>query len=117
MESSERAGAMMSGDVGGLGDALRELGGEAREAAARLSRSLDLERRMEETPLAVLGVAAAVGLVLGGGLWPLLRPFVKAAARSALSPANLLAVGAAVGAMRAASSRERGPVQGSTAPH
>ncbi|HYG66871.1 MAG TPA: hypothetical protein VD838_04400 [Anaeromyxobacteraceae bacterium] len=52
--------------------------------------------------LAVLGVAAAAGFVLGGGLWPLLRPFVKATARAALSPTNLLAVGAALGAMRAA---------------
>jgi hypothetical protein len=40
--------------------------------------------------------------VLGGGLWPLLRPFVKAAAKTALSPTNLLAIGAAIGAMRAA---------------
>ncbi len=117
MEPSERAGGMASGELSGLSDALRELGAEAREAAARLSESLELERRMEETPLAVLGVAAGVGLVLGGGLWPLLRPFVKAAARSALSPANLLAVGAAVGAMRAATAREPGPVQGSTASH
>ncbi len=107
MEPSGRTGSMASGDVAGLSDALRELGAEAREAAARIAESLELERRMEETPLAVLG----------GGLWPLLRPFVKAAARSALSPANLLAVGAAVGAMRAATAREPGPVQGSTASH
>jgi hypothetical protein len=117
MEPSERAGGMAGGDVAGLGDALRELGAEAREAAARLSESLELERRMEETPLAVLGVAAAVGVILGGGLWPLLRPFVKAAARSALSPANLLAFGAAVGAMRAAGTRAPGPVRGSGTAH
>ncbi len=116
MEPSERGG-MGIGDMAGLGDAVRELGAEAREAAARVSESLELERRMEEMPLVVLGVAAGVGLVLGGGLWPLLRPFVKAAARSALSPANLLAVGAAVGAMRAATAREPGPVQGSTTAH
>ncbi len=114
METSERSGGM-SGDLPGLGDAVRELGSEAREAAERLSQSLEIERRMQETPLAVLGVAAAVGLILGGGLWPLLRPFVKAAARSALSPANLLAVGAAVGAMRASAAREPAPVHGSTA--
>jgi len=57
---------------------------------------------MQENPMAVLGVAAAAGVVLGGGLWPILRPFVKAAARAALSPTNLLAIAAALGAMRAA---------------
>ncbi len=54
-------------------------------------------------------LAAAAGFVLGGGLWPVLRPFVKAATRAALSPANLLAVGAAVGALRAAGAGEEAP--------
>ncbi len=114
MEASERAGGSRMADLGGLGDALRELGAEARDAAARFSESLDLDRRMEEQPMAVLGVAAAVGLVIGGGLWPLLRPFVKAVARSALSPSNLLAVGAAMGAMRASGAREAGAPPAST---
>ena len=61
---------------------------------------------MQETPLAVLGAAAAAGFVLGGGLWPVLRPFAKAAFRTALSPGNLLAIGAALGAMRAARGRD-----------
>ncbi len=100
--------------MAGLSDALRELGAEARGAAERLSESLEIERRMQETPMAVLGVAAAVGRVLGGGRGPLLRPFVKAAARTALSPANLLALGAAVGAMRAAGGGEPNPVNPST---
>lgn len=108
---------MPDGDVEGLGEALRELKEEARDAAVRLAESLELERRMEETPLAVLGVAAAVGLVLGGGLWPLIRPFARAAARTALSPANLLALGAAIGAMRAANVREPDPQHTSTATH
>lgn len=112
MDPSERAG-----EVAGLAEALRDLGTEARETAARLAESIDLDRRMEETPLAVLGVAAAVGVVLGGGLWPLLRPFVKAAARSALSPANLLAVGAAIGAVRAAGARAPAPGQASPIAH
>jgi hypothetical protein len=98
-----------AGELGDLGAALRELSGEARELAERLAQSLELERRMEETPLAVLGVAAAAGFVLGGGLWPVLRPLLKAAARTALSPANVLAVGAALGAMRAAGSRDPAP--------
>lgn len=103
---------MQSQEVDGLGDALREFGAEVREAAASFSEALDVDRRMEEAPLAVLGVAAAAGLVLGGGFWPLLRPFVKAAARSALSPANLVAVGVALGAIRAAGGREPGAAQG-----
>ncbi len=113
MEASEGAG----GELSGLGDAVRELGAEAREAAARFAESLELDRRMEDQPMVVLGVAAAVGLVIGGGLWPLLRPFVKAAARSALSPSNLLAVGAAVGAMRAAAAREAAPAAPSGSAH
>jgi hypothetical protein len=40
----------------------------------------------------------------------MLRPFVKAAARAAASPASLLAIGAAVGAMRAASPHYESPV-------
>jgi hypothetical protein len=38
-----------------------------------------------------------------------MRPFVKAAARTALSPTNLLAIGAALGAMRAASGPDEMP--------
>lgn len=92
-------------DMGNMGDAndtLRSVAEQAREAWGRFSEEVELERRMQENPMAVLGVAAAAGFVLGGGLWPVLRPFVKSVARAALSPANLLAIGAAVGAMRAA---------------
>ena len=77
------------------------------QAVERFADELELERRIQENPLAVLGVAAAAGFVLGGGLWPVLRPFARAAMRTALSPANLLAIGAAIGAMRAGSSAER----------
>ncbi len=87
-------------------DALRDLGAELREAVGRLAEDLELERRMQETPLTVLGAAAAAGFVLGGGLWPVLRPFAKAAFRTALSPGNLLAIGAALGAMRATQGRD-----------
>lgn len=109
-------------DVGEMGETLRSLAEEAREAASRFAEQVELERRMRENPLAVLGVAAAAGFVLGGGLWPTLRPFVKAAARAALSPTNLLAVGAALGAMRAAGLREEVPEpapapEGGTEPH
>lgn len=96
-------------EIGGLGDVnetLRSVGEQAREAWDRFAQRVELERRMRENPMAVLGVAAAAGFVLGGGLWPVLRPFVKSAARAAMSPTNLLAVGAALGAMRAASERE-----------
>ncbi len=89
-----------------MSDTLRTVAGQAREAWDRFAEEVELERRMRESPMTVLGVAAAAGFVLGGGLWPVLRPFVKAATRAALSPANLLALGAAVGALRAAGAGE-----------
>ena len=96
-------------EMGDLTEALRDLGDQAREAMGRLAEELEIERRMRGTPLAVLGVAAAAGFVLGGGLWPVLRPVLKAATRAALSPTNLLAIGAAMGAMRAAQQRDTIP--------
>jgi hypothetical protein len=90
------------GDMGEMTETLRGMGEQARQAIQKFAEDVELERRMQENPMAVLGIAAAAGLVLGGGLGPLLRPFVKAAAKTALSPTNLLAIGAAIGAMRAA---------------
>ena len=105
-------------ELSDMTDALRDLGVELREAVGRLAEDLELERRMQETPLAVLGAAAAAGFVLGGGLWPVLRPFAKAAFRTALSPGNLLAIGAALGAMRAARGGDEGPApEAGTATH
>lgn len=72
------------------------------EAVQRARERLELDRRIQENPWLVLGLAAGAGFVLGGGLWPALRPVVRSAARAALSPANLLAVAAAIGAMKAA---------------
>jgi hypothetical protein len=89
-----------------VNETIRSVAEQARETWNRFAEEVELERRMRETPLAVLGVAAAAGFVLGGGLWPTLRPFVKAAARTALSPTNLLAIGAALGAMKAAGARD-----------
>jgi hypothetical protein len=91
---------------GEMNEALRSVAEQAREAWGRFAEEVELERRLRENPMAVLGVAAAAGFVLGGGLWPVMRPFVKAATRAALSPANLLAIGAAVGALRAANREE-----------
>jgi hypothetical protein len=96
------------GEMDDVNETLRSVAEQAREAWDRFSEEVELERRLRESPMAVLGVAAAAGFVLGGGLWPLARPFVRAATRAALSPANLLAIGAAVGALRAASQREEG---------
>ncbi len=96
-------------DMGDVNETLRSVAEQARDAWGRFAEEVELERRMHETPLQVLGVAAAAGFVLGGGLWPVLRPIVKGAFRAALSPANLLAIGAAVGAMRAAGSRDEMP--------
>lgn len=96
-------------EMGDVNETLRSVAEQARGAWGRFAEEVELERRMQETPLQVLGVAAAAGFVLGGGLWPVLRPLVKGALRAALSPANLLAIGAAVGAMRAAGSRDEVP--------
>ncbi len=96
-------------EMGDVTETLRTIADEVREAWERFAEEVELERRMRETPMTVLGVAAAAGFVLGGGLWPVLRPVAKAAARAALSPANLLAIGAAVGAMRASGARETPP--------
>jgi hypothetical protein len=83
------------------GEAMRGYADQARAAVERFAEEVELERRIQENPMAVLGVAAAAGFVLGGGLWPVLRPFARAALRTALSPANLIAIGAAIGALRA----------------
>ncbi len=108
--------------MAGIGEAemsetLRTVAGQAREVWDRFADEVELERRMRENPMAVLGVAAAAGFVLGGGLWPVLRPLVKAAARAALSPTNLLAIGAAVGALRAAGAGEELPEPGGAGTH
>jgi hypothetical protein len=76
------------------------------DAVQRASERLELERHLEENPWMVLGIAAGAGFVLGGGLWPALRPVVKAVGRAALSPSNVLAVAAALGAMRTAGGQQ-----------
>ena len=90
------------GQMTDVQEMVRGIQEEAREVIGRAWEQLDMDRRIREQPLATLGIAAAAGFVLGGGLWPVLRPFVRAAARTAMSPTNLLAMGAAIGAMRAA---------------
>lgn len=116
MGMNDRAGERLEDGVADVRAAFRELGAEARDAAARFASAVELERRMEAAPFAVLGVAAAAGFVLGGGLWPVLRPFMKSALRTALSPANLLAIGAAFGAMRAAAAGGAEPEPPVTSP-
>lgn len=93
-------------DVDEAGEMVRGYAEQAREAVERFVDEVELERRIQENPMAVLGVAAAAGFVLGGGLWPVLRPFARAALRTALSPANLLAIGAAIGAMKVGAAAE-----------
>ncbi len=102
---AERTGLGME-DAAQVGDALRSVGDEAREAIARFAERIELSRRIREQPMTVLAVAAGAGFVLGGGLWPAVRPLGKGAFRAAMSPANLLALAAAVGAMRAADDHE-----------
>jgi hypothetical protein len=105
-ESVAEGDRVLPFDASELGAALAALRDEVLRTAERIGRELELERRLRENPVAVLGVAAGAGFLLGGGLWPVLRPFVKTALRSALSPANLLAVAAALGASRAAAREE-----------
>jgi hypothetical protein len=76
------------------------------EEATRIAEQLELDRRMRENPMQTLAIAAGAGFLLGGGLWPVLRPFARAAARTLLSPQNLVAIAAAAGAMKAARSEE-----------
>lgn len=97
--AAEGLGAM---DPQEIAQALSAVKNQVLEAVEQASERLEIERRMRENPWVVLGVAAGAGFVLGGGLWPTLRPIVKAAARSALSPSNLVAVVAALGAFKAA---------------
>ncbi len=82
------------------------------QAIEQASDRLELDRRVRENPWAVLAVAAGAGFVLGGGLWPALRPLVKTAARTALAPSNLLAIAAAFGAMRATAGEDESPAGG-----
>jgi hypothetical protein len=93
---ADRMGEMSPGEVLEAIAALKE---ELLRKAERASERLEIERRMAENPWMVLGLAAGAGFVLGGGLWPALRPLVKAAGRWAMTPPNLLAIAAAVGAM------------------
>jgi len=95
-------------DQADVNETLRTVAGQAREAWNRFAEEVELERRMRENPLAVLGVAAAAGFVLGGGLWPVLRPFVKAATRAAMSPATPRSARSGRPA-RARGCRSRGP--------
>ena len=94
---TERMGSIDPGEIVQAASAIKD---QVADAIQQASERLELERRMRENPWVVLGIAAGAGFVLGGGLWPAIRPLVRAAARTALSPSNLLAAAAAVGALR-----------------
>jgi hypothetical protein len=100
---AERMGSF---DPGEVAEAVAALKDQLVDAAQQASEQLEIDRRMRENPWLVLGVAASAGFVLGGGLWPALRPLLRAAGRTAISPSNLLALAAALGAMRAAQSSD-----------
>lgn len=114
--AEQRIGGVDAGEMaemlGGLRDELIDVVQQARER-------LELDRRMRESPWAVLGIAAGAGFVLGGGLWPALRPFARAMGRAALAPSNLVAMAAAFGAVRAARAKEESPeaAAGTAEPH
>jgi hypothetical protein len=88
--------------------AMDTLKDQALSTAQRVAERLELQRRMREHPMETLAMAAGAGFLLGGGLWPVLRPFVRATAKGLLSPQNLLAIAAAVGALKVASTEEEG---------
>lgn len=102
---ADRIDALNPADLVEAASAVRDQVVDAVEQAAE---RLEIERRMGENPWLVLGIAAGAGFVLGGGLWPALRPLVRAAGRTALSPSNLIAIAAALGAMRAGASQADG---------
>jgi hypothetical protein len=110
---ADRIGGIDPGEVAQAVTALKD---QLVEAAQQASEKLEIERRVQENPWMVLGIAAGAGFLLGGGLWPALRPLVKAAARTAMSPSNLLAIAAAFGAMRAAQSGDDGDAAPDTTP-
>src|SRR5262249_44752484 len=76
MGEQERAGNGAHGNqrpglgerVGHISSSAQQVWTEARDAVSDLKQTLDLRRRVEEHPYAMLGAAAAVGFVLGGGL-------------------------------------------------
>jgi hypothetical protein len=103
--------APMAEEIGSLNpseiaEAISAVKDQVVEAVEEARERFEIDRRIRENPWLVLGVAAGAGFVLGGGLWPTLRPLVKAAGRAALAPSNLLAIAAALGAMRAVRSEE-----------
>jgi hypothetical protein len=95
---AERTGSLDPTEIVEAASAIKE---QLTDVVQRASERFEVERRLQENPWLVLSIAAGAGFVLGGGLWPVLRPLVKAAGRSALSPSNLLAIVAAIGALRA----------------
>ncbi len=95
---AERMGTL---DPAELVQAAATIKEQVTDAVQRASERWEVERRLQENPWMILGIAAGAGFVLGGGLWPALRPLVKAAGRTALAPSNLLAIAAAFGALRA----------------
>lgn len=110
------ADEMNTVDPAAMVDAVSALKDEVLDAVEEARQRLELDRRMRENPWAVLGVAAGAGFVLGGGLWPVLKPVLKAVGRTAFTPANLVALAAAVGAMRAAQGRAAAPKGEGAAP-
>jgi len=106
------ADQMGSTDPDEIAESVSALKEQVAEAVQLARERLEIDRRIREAPWLVLGVAAGAGFVLGGGLWPALRPLVKAAARAALAPSNLIAIAAAVGAMRAGQAEEEEATEG-----
>jgi hypothetical protein len=95
---AERIGSLDPADLVQAATTIKE---QLTDAVQQASERFEVERRLQENPWMVLGIAAGAGFLLGGGLWPALRPLVRAAGRTAMAPSNLLAIAAAFGALRA----------------
>ncbi len=89
-------------------DAAR-LWSDVRELADGVARALDLERRARENPWAVVGAAAGLGFLLGGGLFrPVTNRLIRAGLRLAVLPVARAQIERLVGGAPAGAADEEG---------
>lgn len=70
-----------------VGEDVRELAGELREAAREVKAKLDLSQSIRDHPIRAVLLAAGVGYVLGGGFFtPLTGRILKLGTRALLVP-------------------------------
>ena len=84
-------------DMGEVGETLKSVTGQVREAVTRFAQEVELERRMQENPMAVLGVAAIPSPPLP---W-LVHAHVRDMSRPSTNPIPAAIATAAIGRSRA----------------